>query len=126
MFVGMPITVLGIAAELSHDKMIHGATRLFTSLLVFLFIPIAMVGARRYRLSRTSWRGIRFSFRGRVRHLILIFIRSSVLTGLTFGLYYPFYLTQRQAFMVSNSYFGNERFDFDGRGRELFRGFVLA
>jgi len=54
-FVGIPITALGIAAELSHDRMIHGATRFFTSLLIFFFIPIAMVRARRYRFSRTLW-----------------------------------------------------------------------
>ena len=59
-----------------------------------------MVGARRYRLSRTSWRGIRFSFRGHVWALIKIFILGSFLTGLTLGLYYPFFLVSRQAFMV--------------------------
>src|SRR5215475_8491860 len=49
----------------------------------------AVVGARRYRLSRTSWRGIRFSFRGQVWDLVKIFIIGSFLTGLTLGLYYP-------------------------------------
>ena len=123
----LPVIVLDVVRNWPGvNANIKWVAALLVSALLFIFIPVAMVGARRYRLSRTSWRGIRFSFRGRVRHLILIFIRSSVLTGLTFGLYYPFYLTQRQAFMVSNSYFGNERFDFDGRGRELFRGFVLA
>ncbi len=85
-----------------------------------------MVGSRRYRLTRTSWRGIRFSFRGKAWSLIPIFLKGYFLSGLTFGLYYPFYLTRRQAFMVSNSYFGNERFGFDGRGWELFRSFVLS
>ena len=33
-------------------------------LLVLCFIPVAVVGAHRYRLSRTSLRNIRFSFRG--------------------------------------------------------------
>jgi len=96
------------------------------SILLFIFIPVALVGARRYRLSRTSWRGIRFSFRGKAWRFILLFIKGSFLTGLTFGLYYPFFLTQRQAFMVSNSYFGNERFDFNGRGRDLFPNYLLA
>src|SRR5437867_6578903 len=115
MFVGMPITVLGIAAELSHDKMIHGATRLFTSLLVFMFVPIAMVGARRYRLSRTSWRGIRFSFRGRARAFVRVFVLGSLLSALTLTLYYPFFQVRQQAFMVSNSRFGRRPFRFDGR-----------
>src|SRR5262249_13176372 len=62
----------------------------------------------------------------RAWRFILLFIRGSFLTGLTFGLYYPFFLTQRQAFMVSHSYFGNERFEFTGRGRDLFGNYLLA
>ena len=126
MFVGMPITVLGIAAELSHDKIIHGATRLFTSLLVFLFIPIAMVGARRYRLSRTSWRGIRFSFRGRASVFLKLFVAGSMLSMLTLSLYYPFFQARQQRFMVSHSHFGRRPFRFDGRGRDLFGAYVLT
>src|SRR5215475_359757 len=51
--------------------------------LIFVFFPVAVVGARRYRLSRMSWRGIRFSFRGQVWDLVKIFIIGSFLTGLT-------------------------------------------
>jgi uncharacterized membrane protein YjgN (DUF898 family) len=91
-----------------------------------IFTPVAMVGSRRYRLSRTSWRGIRFSFRGKARGFIPIFIKGNLLSALTLSLYSPFYLTRRQAFMVSNAYFGNERFGFDGRAGELFRGYVLS
>lgn len=123
----LPIIVLTIVRDqLDVDPSIKGVAAFLVSVLLFIFIPVAMVGARRYRLSRASWRGIRFSFRGKAWSFILIFIKGYFLTGLTFGLYFPVYLTRRQAFMVSNSYFGNERFDFDGRGRELFRAFVLA
>ena len=108
------------------DVNIKAVATFLASVLVLIFIPVAMVGSRRYRLSRTSWRGIRFSFRGRAWSFILVFLKGSFLTGLTFGLYYPVYLTRRQAFMVSNSYFGNERFGFDGQGRELFRAFLIA
>jgi uncharacterized membrane protein YjgN (DUF898 family) len=97
-----------------------------TLVLYFIFIPVAMVGSRRYRLARTSWRGIRFSFRGRAWSFIPIFIKGYVFGPLTLGLYYPFYLTRRQEFMVSNAYFGNERFGFDGRSWELFRSFVSS
>jgi uncharacterized membrane protein YjgN (DUF898 family) len=93
-------------------------------LLGVLLMPVAMVGARRYRLSRTSWRGIRFSFRGRVRDFVQLFVVGNVLSSITLGLYYPIYLTHRQKFMVSNSWFGSRTFDFDGRGRELLWPFV--
>ncbi len=123
----LPVIILSIVRDqLDVGPRIKAAAAFCVSVMFLVFIPVATVGSRRYRLSRTSWRGIRFSFRGRARSFILIFITGYFLTGLTFGLYYPIYLTRRQAFMVSNSYFGNERFDFDGRGRELLGAFVLA
>src|SRR5262249_50238992 len=89
-------------------------------LLIYLvLLPLAMVGARRYRLSRTSWRGVRFSFRGPARGLIRLFARDSLLTSLTLGVYYPWFVARRHAFMVSHSYFGTEPFRFEGNGRGL-------
>jgi uncharacterized membrane protein YjgN (DUF898 family)/uncharacterized Zn finger protein (UPF0148 family) len=126
LFVGIPITALSAAARLSGDATIHIATQVFTSLLVFVFIPVAMVGARRYRLSRTSWRGIRFSFRGRAWAFVRIFTLASLLSAVTLTLYYPFFQTKQQAFMVSNSHFGRRPFRFDGRGRDLFGAYVIA
>src|SRR5207245_2228241 len=78
------------------------------------FMTIAAVGAHRYRLSRTSWRGIRFSFRARTRDFVKLFIGGSMLTTLTLGLYYPVFDTRRRAFMVAHAHFGNRPFGFDG------------
>jgi uncharacterized membrane protein YjgN (DUF898 family) len=123
----LPLIVLSIIQKpLDVDANVKQAAGFLGSILLFVFIPVALVGARRYRLSRTSWRGIRFSFRGKAWRFILLFLKGSFLTGLTFGLYYPFFLTERQAFMISHSYFGNERFDFNGRGRDLFPNYLLA
>jgi uncharacterized membrane protein YjgN (DUF898 family) len=106
-------TVYGAPAPVRHSL----STLLW--LLGLLLMPVAMVGARRYRLSRTSWRGIRFSFRGRLRDFAQLFVVGNVLSWLTLSLYYPIYSTHRQRFMVSNAWFGSHKFDFDGRGREL-------
>lgn len=95
-------------------------------LLVYLFlVPLAMVGTRRYRFSRLSWRGIRFSFRGRVRDFLKLFIRGAIFMGLTFGLYAPFFQTQMRKFFSENTYFGNARFAFDGKGSDLFGRLLL-
>ncbi|MGH7399430.1 MAG: YjgN family protein, partial [Candidatus Rokuibacteriota bacterium] len=124
---GVPIALLNAIRDvLDVPVLLKFVAGLISASLLFVFFPIAMVGARRYRLSRTSWRGIRFSFRGRVWELMKIFILGTFLTGLTFGLYYPYFLVARQTFMVSHSYFGSERFAFDGLGRALFWPFVLS
>jgi uncharacterized membrane protein YjgN (DUF898 family) len=126
LFFGIPLTVLGMIDELAGDRMIHGVIRFLSSTLVFIFIPVAMVGARRYRLSRTSWRGIRFSFRGRAKDFIKIFSRGSLLSMVTFSLYYPFFQARQQHFMISHSHFGRRPFRFDGRGRDLFGAYLLT
>ena len=124
---GLPILAMNVIRDVLDVpiamKIVAG---LVSATLIFVFFPVAIVGARRYRLSRTSWRGIRFSFRGRVRELIRIWIVGTLLIGITFGFYYPFFLVTRQAFMVSHSYFGSERFDFTGRGRQLFKHYLIA
>jgi uncharacterized membrane protein YjgN (DUF898 family) len=123
----LPLIVLSIIQKpLDVNANVKQAAGFLGSILFFVFIPVALVGARRYRLSRASWRGIRFSFRGKAWRFILLFLKGSFLTGLTFGLYYPFFVTERQAFMISHSYFGNERFAFNGRGRDLFPNYLLA
>ena len=124
---GLPIVGLNVIRDvLDVPLLLKFGAGLLSAILLFVFFPIAMVGARRYRLGRTSWRGIRFSFRGRVWEMIKIFIVGTFFSGVTFGLYYPFFLVTRQTFMVSHSYFGSERFGFDGRGQDLFGPYVIS
>ena len=89
-------------------------------------VAIAVNGARRYRFSRSSWRGIRFSFRGRWQDFLQLVIRGGVLTGLTLTLYSPFYRNQLRAFLVDHAYFGSLKFEYDGDGKELFPQYLLA
>ena len=123
----IPIVLLNMAPQLTGGgakvKMVAG---ILVYGLIALFVPMAMVGAWRYRLSRTSWRGIRFSFRGKTEDFLRLFLTGSFLTVITLGLYYPFFATQRHGFMVSHSYFGSRKFDFDGNGRDLLKPFLLA
>ena len=122
----IPIAALTILPEVYRAPAeVRSSLRSLLWLVGLLLVPVAMVGARRYRLSRMSWRGIRFSFRGSVRKFVGIFVVGTVLTSLTAGLYYPIFGTQRQAFMVSNAYFGSRKFDFDGRGRDLMKPFIV-
>jgi uncharacterized membrane protein YjgN (DUF898 family) len=93
---------------------------------LLVLIPVATVGARRYRLSRTSWRNILFSFQGNAGAFIKLFVGGTLLTGLTLGLYYPFFATARHGFLVAHSRFGDRSFGFDGRGRDLFGPYLLA
>jgi len=122
----VPVALLTVVPQLyGVPEAVTSALSMLVYLLGLLLVPLAMVGARRYRLSRSSWRGVRFSFRGSAREFVGIFVVGTILTSLTLGIYYPVFVTRRQAFMISHSYFGSRKFDFDGRGRELIGPFLV-
>lgn len=94
--------------------------------LILIFFPMAVVGSRRYRLSRTAWRGIRFSFRQTWQEYLPMSWKGNILIALTLGLYTPYYEMTREKFLISNTYVGNKHFDFDGDPKELFGNYVAA
>ena len=122
----VPVVLLQVLpGALGAPDAVKALAYLGTYAIAAVVIPLAVVGARRYRLSRTSWRGIRFSLRGRTFAFVKVFWLGWMLMPLTLGLWYPVWITQRHAFLTRNSWFGSERFGFDGRGRDLVGPFIL-
>jgi uncharacterized membrane protein YjgN (DUF898 family)/tetratricopeptide (TPR) repeat protein len=94
-----------------------------------VLIPLARIGTMRYRLSRTAWRGIRFSFRGHFLPFFWLSLRGYLLTVLTFGFYYPYFHLYVRRFMVENSAFGSAPFKFDTVGpdmRDLWKRYAVS
>ena len=106
------------------------ANLVFYLLLFFLFFMIALVGVRRYRLSRSSWRGIRFRFDGTLVEISKLMIRGWALTLISLGLLYPLHRHRFQEYWVSRTRFGSSRFYYEGTASDLFpiwiRGFLLS
>lgn len=91
-----------------------------------IIIPFAQVGVRRYRLSRTSWHAVRFSFRGTFREGFRIFFVGTLLSIITLGFYKPFFHARKQRFYKGESYFGDSPFAYDGQGRDLLKPYIIA
>ena len=124
---GIPYFSLGAAHTfLDLPWWIDLFSQALAGLVLFLYVPIAIINARRYRCTRTSWRGIRFSFRGRTTDFLKLYFRGWFFTVLTLGTYYPYFQTQRQAFLHSHTYFGNQRFRFTGHGSGVMVPFVVT
>jgi uncharacterized membrane protein YjgN (DUF898 family) len=124
-FFIIPITLLQLLPELlGAPEVVRGALTFGAYVLASFFVPMAMIGARRYRLSRTSWRGIRFSLRAKTYDFVRLWMWNTFLVALTFGLFYPIYITRRHEFLTRHMWFGSQRFGFDGRGGDLFWPFV--
>ena len=98
----------------------------FLLFLVFGLIPIAIAGAWRYRLSRSSWRNIRFSFRGHTREFMKLYAPGLLLTIITLGFYSPIFACKIRKFLLDRTYFGTTPFTYDGEGKDLFWPYVKA
>ena len=96
------------------------------SFIIAFLLPFLMVRAWRYRLFRTAWRNIRFSFRGKRIDAVLLYVMGGVLSVLTLGLYWPYFKMKSERFWRENSWFGDVQFRFSGAGKDFFKKFILA
>jgi uncharacterized membrane protein YjgN (DUF898 family) len=96
------------------------------TILFMVVLPFLMVGAWRYRLSRTAWRGIRFSFRGQGREALTVYFKGYVLVLLTLGLYWPYFKMEKERFWRQNSWFGNVQMLFSGKGKDFLKKLIVA
>jgi len=96
---------------------------LFTLALLGQF---AVYRARRYRLSRTVYRGLRFHQTGSAWRYAICAIFWWGMIGLTLGLAYPWAQASLERFKIGNTFYGDLRGAFVGSGARLFlRGFLF-
>ncbi len=93
--------------------------------LIMFLLPVIMVGAFRYRLSRTAWRGIRFSFRGKRKSALWLYIKGYLLMIFTLYFYWPYFDAKLQKFWRGEAYFGSHSFQYDGKGQDIFKAYLL-
>lgn len=98
---------------------------ILTVVYVFLF-GVAVYRARRYRLSRTRWRGIRFGQGGSSLMYGLFYLVLSGLNLVTLGWTVPLAQTELWTREIDNSWLGNARFRFDGGSGAIYGRFALV
>lgn len=99
-------------------------------LLLFLWLFGAAVWiARRYRLSRTSWRGIRFAQIGSLSNYAWASIGYSLLSSITLGWFEPIKEMRLTRMLWRDTYFGDTAFSVpeseDGLSRGLYGRYAL-
>jgi uncharacterized membrane protein YjgN (DUF898 family) len=99
---------------------------LIAFLALFVLGQYALYRARRYRLTRTIYRGLRFHQSGSAWGYAFRAIAWWTLTILTFGLAYPFQLASLERFKMANTWYGDlgGRFESTGFGL-LLRGIPI-
>ena len=88
-------------------------------LLFWFFMGYAGYRSRRFRLSRTLWRGIRFQQSGNAWVYAFKRFMWTIVTIVTLGLSYPFMAKSLWAYRVGNTWYGDRRFSFSGRVRTI-------
>ena len=106
-------------AALQSDPAVLAISKTLYALVLYILILAAGFRARRYRLSRTRWRGIRAAQTGSTWRYIFMALGWSLVTVLTFGLAAPWMRTALQRYRTTHTWFGNERFAFDAPARPL-------
>lgn len=91
---------------------------------ILCLTPVILVGTRRYRLTRTSWRGVRFSFRGKAGDFLGPWLGGALLTGITFGLYAPHFHNTVRDFFTRHTWFGTQRFGYDGTAAPVYSTYL--
>ncbi len=91
---------------------------LFFYLAFFAVLPIAIHGSYKYRMSRTSWRGIRFGYRGDRNELVKNFFKWLGLTIITFGIYASWFSMNLRNYIIGNIKFGDIEMEYEGDGGE--------
>lgn len=87
----------------------------------YLFYQFAMYRARRYRLTRTVWRGVRFWMKGSGTAYALRAGLWGFLVIFTLGLALPWYHTALERYKMKNSFYGDLAGRFDSTGWALFK-----
>lgn len=137
LFIGFLI-VLGILVPLgmayegvrivfeSASEAAQSAVDIANVLVLFVLIQVAFYRMWRYRLTRTTWRGIRFGLDGSTWRFLGLSVGWSLLSVVTLGMAYPWMRVALMRYRIQHTRFGQTRFDFAGSGKALFGPFLLA
>ncbi len=92
----------------------------FIFLAILPFILFASYRARRYRMSRTRWRGIRFGMDSNAWGYVWRALGHGLLAVLSLGLLLPRMTFHLEKYMTDRTYFGTARFEQGGRWTDLY------
>lgn len=135
LFIGFLIVVavlvpLAIGYQLLSVFLQANAPDVFNAVNFLYFITLfwltryAFFRARRYRLARTVWRGIRGGQDGSASGYAWLWFGYAVLSVITLGWAVPWMTAELQKYEVENARFGVENFRYEGNGAALLRRWI--
>ena len=128
--VMVPIVGAIVAAQLLLPPIYTAVVIVIVYLGFFILIGAALFLARRYQLSRTNWRGVRFEQRGSPWAYGLIAFGYGLLSAITLGWFAPAMRLRLEKRMWNNAFFGDMPFTYDNskeaRTEPVYKSYILA
>ncbi len=123
------VIIYGLCFLLIYFNMlVPGIIVLYLGILAI--IPLAIHGSYRYRMSRTSWSGIRMGYRGDRKKFSIIFFKGIFLTMITLGIYGAWFTMNLRNYLLNHVRLGSLSFKYQGKGGEYFllnlKGYLLT
>lgn len=91
---------------------------------LFLLMPFAIHGSYKYRMSRSSWRGIRFGYRGDLKELIKMMFKGYFFSIFTFGIYSFWFSIDLRKYILGHIRFGDMKLSWNGEVWEFIKIFL--
>ena len=93
----------------------------FFSVLVIALLPWAVVRSASFRARNTTYRNLRFDFRGEYRDALVAYVLLPACLPFTLGLVYPAMIRAQRAFVVGRSAYGTQPFGFQAALGDFYR-----
>lgn len=124
----LPVSILGFLVPLALQAYpkAQGSYNLVVWAFLLMLSGVAMHRARRYRLSRTAFRGIRGGLSGASTPFAWTYIWTLALVPLTLGWIYPYRALRLHRALTEASRFGDAPFTFTGKAGALYRRFWVV
>ena len=114
-----------IVALYSLTRFLPAQFQLLPGLALALLFPWMIVRSLQFRAANTSYRGLRFSFRGHYREALSVYLGYGLLSLLTLGLAMPLMMWRQKKFTISHLGYGSNVFGFYASRRMFYRALWL-
>lgn len=88
-------------------------------LVIFALLQIGFYRMWRYRMSRTTWRGVRFGLDGSTWTYLKLASGWTLLSAVTLGFAYPWMQVDLWRYQIRHTRIGSEIFKFEGNAKDL-------
>ncbi len=122
----LPFVVLVNGMQLAGYPEMALVFQLFFTVLFVSLYGMAIYRARRYRLSRTTWRGIRGGLTGSSFKYSMLYFGKMILSSITMGWATPAMNLELQDRITNEMQFGDTYFSFKGRSGPLYSRYAAC